>query len=213
MPESRTAAQAHSRTGPILECRGVMQRHGARTVLAVESLSLGAGERVAVVGPNGAGKSTLLRILAFVETPAEGSISLGGQAVQSRAALRAARRRVTLVEQRPFLFHGSVLDNVAWGLRARGESRAAAERAAREALDLLQARALEGRDSRALSGGEMQRIAVARALAVAPDVLLLDEPVSGADRAAQQAAYAAIAAAQQRRPMAVCVASHQLEDA
>jgi tungstate transport system ATP-binding protein len=197
----------------VIACRGVIQRHGTRTVLAVDELSLGAGERMAVVGPNGAGKSTLLRILAFVERPAEGALALGGRAVNTGAAMREARRRVTLVEQRPFLFHGSVLDNVAWGLRARGVAQPAAEQAARAALDLLQARPLEARDSKALSGGEMQRIAVARALACEPDVLLLDEPVSGADRAAQQAVYAAIAEAQSRRPMAVCVASHQLEEA
>jgi tungstate transport system ATP-binding protein len=182
-------------------------------VLAVDALSLGAGDRMAVVGPNGAGKSTLLRILAFVEKPAAGTLTLGGAAVVSAAARGAARRRVTLVEQRPFLFQGSVLANVMWGLRARGVEPSAAREAAQSALDLLQARSLEQRDSRALSGGEIQRIAVARALACQPDVLLLDEPVSGADRAAQQAVYAAIGAAQAARPMAVCVASHQLEDA
>ena len=207
-------AQSPSRqVARVLECRGIIQRYGPRTVLAVDSLSLGENERLAVVGPNGAGKSTLLRILAFVEMPADGSLSLGGQAVATAAARRSARRRVTMVEQRPFLFRGSVLANVAWGLRARGMARGPAESAARGALDLLQSRNLERRDSRALSGGETQRVAVARALACAPEVLLLDEPVSGADRAAQQAVYAAIGEAQARRPMAVCVASHQLEDA
>jgi molybdate transport system ATP-binding protein len=117
------------------------------------------------------------------------------------------------VEQRPFLFEGSVVANVAWGLAARGAGREAAARAARDALDLLRSSALADRDARALSEGELQRVAVARAIATAPDVLLLDEPVSGADRATQHALTAAIADLQARRPVAVCVASHQLEEA
>jgi tungstate transport system ATP-binding protein len=197
----------------MLECRGVVQRYGQRTVLRVEALSIEPGARLALVGPNGAGKSTLLRLLAFLETPREGASALDGRAVVTGAARRAARRRVTLVEQRPFLFRGTVLANVAWGLHARGAATSEATRAARAALTLLEGATLAERDVRALSEGEVQRVAVARALALEPDVLLLDEPVSGADRAAQHALYAAIAAARTRRVMTVCVASHQLEDA
>ena len=209
----RREAEEEGRGEGLLALRRIVQRRGPRTVLAIDDLALGAGQRLAVVGPNGAGKSTLLRILALIEEPAEGSVAVDGRAVATRGARAAARRRITLVEQQPFLFHGSVLDNVAWGLQARGTGREARLGRAREALDLLQARHLENRDTRKLSGGEIQRIAVARAVACEPDVLLLDEPVSGADRASQQAIYAAIAAAQARRPMAVCVASHQLEEA
>jgi tungstate transport system ATP-binding protein len=197
----------------MLECRGVVQRYGVRTVLRVDALAIAPGARLALVGPNGAGKSTLLRLLAFVESPRSGEIALDGHAVTTGAARRAARHRVTLVEQRPFLFRGTVLANVAWGLRARGVAAPEASRAAHEALALLEGAALASRDVRALSEGEVQRVAVARALALRPDVLLLDEPVSGADRAAQHALYAAIAAAQAQRSMTVCVASHQLEDA
>ena len=198
---------------PLVECRGVTRRYGPRLALRLDALSLAAGSRLALVGPNGSGKSTLLRLVAFLDAPDGGTILFGGRPADSGAARRAARRRVTLVEQRPFLFRGSVLDNVGWGLRARGVAPGDARRAGREALARLQAAALAERDARALSDGEVQRVAVARALAVAPDVLLLDEPVSGADRAAQAALYEAITAAQEARPMAVCVASHQLEEA
>jgi len=197
----------------MLECRGVVQRYGARTVLRVDALALEPGSRLALVGPNGAGKSTLLRLLAFLESPREGAVTLDGRAVASGPARRAARRRITLVEQRPFLFRGTVIANVAWGLSARGVAAPAAMRAAGAALELLEAGALASRDARALSDGEVQRVAVARALALEPEMLLLDEPVSGADRAAQHALYAAIAAARSRRSLTVCVASHQLEDA
>ncbi len=197
----------------MLEALGLRQVYAGRTVLDVDTLRLEPGARFAVVGPNGAGKSTLLRLLAFIERPAAGLLTLEGRAVASARQRLLARRRVTMVEQRPFLFRGSVLENVAWGLRARGASKADAVRTALEALSLLQAKTLAARDARGLSEGEIQRVAVARALATSPDVLLLDEPVSGADRAAQNGLYPAIAATQGRRPMTVCVASHQLEDA
>jgi tungstate transport system ATP-binding protein len=197
----------------MLEATGLRQEHQGRTVLDVPSLRLEGGTRLAVVGPNGAGKSTLLRLLAFLDRPAAGTLALDDRPVVTGRQRRRARRRITLVEQRPFLFRGTVLENVAWGQLARGASAEEARRAALDALSLLQAKTLAARESRSLSEGEIQRVAVARALALAPDVLLLDEPVSGADRAAQHALYSAITAAQGRRPMAVCIASHLLEDA
>ena len=197
----------------MLEVRGLRQVYGNRTVLRIDALKLEPGDRLALVGPNGAGKSTLLRLLALLETPADGQILVDGRPVADERSRRVARRRVTLVEQRPFLFQGTVLENVAWGHAARGFSREAARGAARTALDLLRSASLADRDTRALSDGETQRVAVARALATAPDVLLLDEPVSGADRATQQALTAAIGDAQSRGPVAVCVASHLLEEA
>ena len=191
----------------------VRQAYGGRTVLMLDALRIERDARLAIVGPNGSGKSTLLRLLAFLEAPLGGTIALDGRPVRTARERRRARARVTLVEQRPFLFRGTVLENVAWGLRARGVSAGQAQPRALEALALLHSDALAGRAARALSEGEVQRVAVARALATAPDALLLDEPVSGADRAALHALYAGIAAAQTRRPMAVCVASHLLEDA
>jgi tungstate transport system ATP-binding protein len=191
----------------------VRQTYGGRPVLAVDALRIERDARLAIVGPNGSGKSTLLRLLAFLEAPGAGTIALDGRPVRTARERRRARTRVTLVEQRPFLFRGTVLENVAWGLGARGVPAAQARARALEALSLLGSDRLAGRSARALSEGEVQRIAVARALATEPDALLLDEPVAGADRAAQHALYAGIAAAQARRPMAVCVASHLLEDA
>jgi tungstate transport system ATP-binding protein len=197
----------------MLEARGLRQYAQGRTVLAVDALRLSAGQRLAIVGPNGSGKSTLLRILALLEQPAAGTVSLDGATLVRARDRRAARRRISLVEQRPFLFRGTVLDNVAYGLVARRVAAAEAGRRAAAALALLEALPLAPRDARALSEGEAQRVAVARALAAEPDVLLLDEPASGADRAARRSLYSAIAAAQARRPLAVGVASHHLEDA
>lgn len=195
------------------EVAGLRQEFAGRAVLALDSLTIEGGARLAVVGPNGSGKSTLLRLLAFVDRPSAGSIALEGRPVQTRAARRDARRRVTLVEQRPYLFRGTVADNVAYGLRARGAGAAAARERAGAALALLRLQELAGRDARALSEGEIQRVAVARALALEPVALLLDEPVSGADRAARHALFEALAAEQARRPLTIVFASHLLEDA
>ena len=195
------------------EAAGLRQEFGGRTVLALDALSVREGARLAVVGPNGAGKSTLLRLLAFVDTPAAGTIALDGHRVASAAERKLARRRVTMVEQRPYLFRGSVTDNVAYGLRARGVAGPVAAERAEAALARLRLRELAGRDARALSDGEVQRVAVARALALEPVAVLLDEPVSGADRAAHHALFEALAAEQARRPLTIVFASHLLEDA
>ncbi len=195
------------------EVAGLRQTYGGRTVLALDGLTVEAGARLAVVGPNGAGKSTLLRLLAFLEPPVAGSIALEGRAVAGRAARRDARQRVTLVEQRPYLFRGTVEHNVAYGLGVRRLGATAARERVDAALARLRLRDLALRDARALSEGEVQRVAVARALALEPVALLLDEPVSGADRAAQHALLQALAEEQARRPLTIVFASHLLEDA
>jgi molybdopterin-binding protein len=196
-----------------LEVSGLRRAYAGRTVLALDALAVDPGSRLAVVGPNGAGKSTLLRLLAFLEPPTAGSVALDGVAVHGPAARRRARRQVTLVEQRPYLFRGTVERNVAYGLKVRGVRPDAARGRVQEALARLRLQELAGRDARALSDGEIQRVAVARALALEPRALLLDEPVSGADRAAQHALLAALAEEQDRRPLAIVFASHLLEDA
>ena len=195
------------------EVAALRQEFGGRAALALASLAVREGARLAVVGPNGAGKSTLLRLLAFLDTPTAGTIAFDGRQVASASERRAARRRVTMVEQRPYLFRGTVLGNVAYGLRSRGVPRSEAGERAAAALARLRMREFAGRDTRALSEGEIQRVAVARALAVEPVALLLDEPVSGADRAAQHALFEALAAEQSRRPLTIVFASHLLEDA
>ncbi|MGH7671533.1 MAG: ATP-binding cassette domain-containing protein [Gemmatimonadales bacterium] len=198
----------------MVELRGVRHRYEGRLVLDLERFAVPAGALLAIVGHNGSGKSTLLRLLALLETPTEGEVWLGGARVpRGAAALPALRRRVTLVEQRPMLFRGTVLDNLGYGLRARGMRRTEVNRMVGEVAERLGLGPLLARRRHELSDGEVQRVAVARALALRPDVLLLDEPASSADRAAAGALYRALAAERAARPLAVCIASHQLEDA
>jgi tungstate transport system ATP-binding protein len=196
----------------MVELRNVRHRYEGRVVLDIEQFTVPDRALLAIVGHNGAGKSTLLRVLALLERPTEGRILLNGTEVPRRPPA-TVRRRVTLVEQRPVLFRGTVRDNIAYGLAARGMAPSAAGGIVAEVSERLGLGPLLGRRRHELSDGEVQRIAVARALALRPDVLLLDEPVSSADRAAAGALYRALAAERAARPLAVCIASHQLEDA
>jgi len=200
----------------MLELVGVRHRYDGRVVLDIERFAVAPGAGVAIVGPNGSGKSTLLRLLALLERPSEGEVRLGGVVVAGGKAARAGagvRRSITLVEQRPVLLRGTVRENLEFGLQVRGIRRMEVNRRVERTAAQLGIGALLQRKRHELSDGEVQRVAVARALAVEPDVLLLDEPASSADRAAAQMLYRALAEERARRPLAVCLASHQLEDA
>src|SRR5881398_1691668 len=201
----------------MLELVGVRHCYGGRMVLDLERFAVPPGALIAMVGPNGSGKSTLLRLLALLEQPTEGEVRLDGEPVCGGPArsrpTAAARRRVTLVEQRPVLFRGTVRENLGYGLVVRGVRRIEVNRVVDNVAARFGIAPLLERHRHQLSEGEVQRVAVARALAVEPEVLLLDEPVSSADRAAAQTLYRALAEERTRRPLAICLASHQLEDA
>jgi molybdopterin-binding protein len=159
----------------------VRARVQARSVTRLNiSLEVELGSVVAVVGPNGAGKTTLLRTVAgLVDPSVDSRVIVAGIDVTDDPP---ARRRVAYVPQQGALFpHLSVLDNVAYGLRATGVGRAKARTLATEELRRLGIDGLAGRRPRSLSGGQAQRVALARALAVDPDVLLLDEPTASLD--------------------------------
>lgn len=147
-------------------------------MLDLDALDLGAAQVTAVVGPNGAGKTTLLRLLAFLESPASGTLEFRGRRVPDadRAALR---RQVTLVAQSPLLFRRTVRANVAYGVRARSLPSEARVDAALAAVGLSE---FGDRPAWTLSGGEAQRVAIARALAIDPPVFLFDEPTANVDR-------------------------------
>jgi ABC-type sulfate/molybdate transport systems ATPase subunit len=191
-------------------CRGLHVTDRGREVLAVDSLEVADGETLAVLGPNGAGKSTLLRALAHLEPrAARAEVLLDGEPV-GPAQLRTA---VAAVLQRPVLQRASVLDNAAAGLRLRGTPRARARRLARPWLDALGIAHLADRHARTLSGGEAQRVAVARALAVESRVLLLDEPFAGLDATTRADLIADLRTALNRSTAAVVLVTHDRDEA
>src|SRR5205809_50113 len=189
----------------MLELAAVRQASEGRVVVDLERFAVAPGAMIAIVGHNGSGKSTLLRLLALLERPAAGEVRWDGAVVSSpRVRPRAAaRRRITLVEQRPVLLRGTVRANIGFGLKVRGQRGGEAEKTVTVVAERLGITGLLERRRHELSDGEVQRVAVARALAVAPDVLLLDEPVSSADRAAAQALHGPLAEERRARGLAI----------
>jgi tungstate transport system ATP-binding protein len=149
-------------------------------VLAIDRLAVAPGEVLAVIGPNGAGKSTLLLALALLLVPDRGRVRFRGRPADADGAL-THRRRIGLVLQDPLLLDTTVFDNVAAGLRFRGLPRAEIAARVGEWLARLGIAALARRPARALSGGEAQRVSLARAFALRPEVLLLDEAFNALD--------------------------------
>ena len=164
----------------ILEVEDLRIRRGGVQVLDLPRFSVAAEEKVAVVGPNGAGKSSLLLGLACLLRRETGTICFRGEPVTERGET-SYRRKIAMVFQEPLLFDTTVLDNVAEGLRIRGKRREEARDVARDSLELFKVGHLTGRSAHKLSGGEAQRVSLARAFAVRPELLLMDEPFSSLD--------------------------------
>ncbi len=156
-------------------------RRGARAVLQVSHLDIQRGESLAVIGPNGAGKSTLLLALALLVRPSEGQVWFDGEPVTHATDLTRLRRRMAVVFQEPLLVDQSVFHNVALGLRLRGLRGPEVEQRVVAWLERLGIAHLARRSARSLSGGEAQRTSLARAFALQPDLLLLDEPFAALD--------------------------------
>jgi iron(III) transport system ATP-binding protein len=172
----------------MLELRDLTKVFAAKTgsVRAVDdvSFSVDRGELVSLLGPSGCGKTTTLRLIAGFETATSGSILLAGRDV---SRLPPQQRETGMVFQNYALFpHLDVFENVAFGLRTRGDSRADIERRVSRALELVDLAGYGPRRVQELSGGQQQRVAVARALAPEPPLLLLDEPLSNLDAALRE---------------------------
>jgi molybdopterin-binding protein len=164
----------------ILDIHDLLIQRGERTVLTVDRLQVTEGEVLAVIGPNGAGKSTFLLSIARLLRPARGRITFHGQPLDALGELEY-RRRIALVLQEPLLLDTSVFENVAAGLRYRRLPKSEINQRVGEWLKRLGVAHLSERRARRLSGGEAQRVSLARAFAIQPEILLLDEPFSALD--------------------------------
>ncbi len=164
---------------PLVSFTGVSKRFGQTWAVKSLDLSINRGEFVALMGPSGCGKTTTLRMLAGLEEPTEGTISIGGRVMNGIAA---HERDTPMVWQSlalfPFL---NVRENVEFGLKMRGVARAERREKAQEWLDRLGMSEFSGRGIEQLSGGQKQRVALARSLVTEPEMLLLDEPLSALD--------------------------------
>lgn len=173
----------------ILEGHDLAVRRGQRVVAKAHHISIEQGETLAVLGPNGSGKTSLLLALATL-LPVTGDLLHRGRPIQD---LVAFRRRSAVVFQRPLLLDRSVLDNAGLGLELRGIAASERKHRAQEALERFGIGALAKRPAVALSGGEAQRVSLARAFAVSPEILFLDEPFSALDPPTREALVADLA--------------------
>ncbi|HKJ11176.1 MAG TPA: ABC transporter ATP-binding protein [Ornithinimicrobium sp.] len=196
-----------------LELDRVSFRHPGSTRDAVHHLSLTvpAGSMVALLGSSGSGKSSALRVAAGLLTPRAGEVRLGGT---SLTAVAPQHRGMAMMFQKPLLFpHLSVIDNVAFSARVAGQPRAQARAGAARFLDLVHLGELASRRSRELSGGQEQRVSLARALAATPEVLLLDEPFGALDTAVREAMYDLLGEIRAVLEPTVVLVTHDLTEA
>jgi molybdopterin-binding protein len=170
---------ASSAMDPLLRGENLIRSYDGRRVVDVDSVEVRGGEVLAVLGPNGAGKSTLMRLLAGLESPDGGRLYYKGRQVQRHD--RSLRRAAAAVLQRPYLWRGTVLQNVEYGMKLRRVPAAERKTRVRAALEMLDVTALAETPVDTLSGGEAQRVALARALVLQPEILFLDEPTADLD--------------------------------
>jgi len=189
-----------------IEARGVAYRVAGAAVLSGIDFAAAEGETALLIGPNGAGKTTLLRILSLLLAPSAGEVFYDG----SSAALSAPllRRRISFLPQKPVLLNGSVSANLLFPLRLR--SGAGREKAAREWLSEVGLEGKADQNALTLSGGEAQRLALARALVYRPEAILLDEPFLNLDPLSEGIVERIIARLQgEKRTIVLCL--HDLE--
>jgi len=195
-------------TNYLLECREVSRELPApesKLLLRGVSFGVAKGEVLAILGPSGAGKSTLLRLLNRLDEPTAGTILLDGQDYRELCP-RALRRRVGMIMQRAHLFPGSVAQNVCFGPSQHGLSMGAAE--VESLLDQVGLAGYSDRDAGTLSGGEAQRVAITRALANSPELLLLDEPTSALDPASKESVEQLLGSIVRERALACLWVTH-----
>ncbi len=195
----------------LYEADELIRRFKGRTVLNLGHLEIEREKIYALIGANGAGKTTLLNLLAFLDRPSTGQLKFCGQIVHSgRQSLLALRRRVVLVDQYPILFTGPVWKNVEFGLKVRGIAKQTRLRRVKEVLELVGMEKFQTADAHTLSGGESKRVALARALAITPEVLLCDEPTANVDEENQEIILTILEKINRERRTSIVMATHYL---
>ncbi|MGC8879608.1 MAG: ABC transporter ATP-binding protein [Anaerolineae bacterium] len=197
----------------ILRAENLIVQRSGRTALDIPLLEVLRGEVLAIIGPNGAGKSTLLLTLALLLSPTEGRLWFDGLLIDRHVDRVALRRRTAVVFQEPLLLDLSVYDNVALGLRLRGVPGPERERRIAYWLERFGIARLARRAARDLSGGEAQRTSLARAFALSPEVLFLDEPFAGLDEPTRAGVMEHLGAAMRETGVTAVFVTHDRNEA
>jgi ABC-type Fe3+/spermidine/putrescine transport system ATPase subunit len=207
----RSATSSDSAERPFLVIEGLRKVYGGVTAADITRLEARRGELLTLLGPSGCGKTTTLRCIAGLVQADAGAIVVDGRDI---TALPTHKRNLGMVFQNYAIFpHMTVFDNVAYGLRGRGLSKAAIGERVAEALHLVELTGYEARYRHQLSGGQQQRVALARAVAYEPDVLLLDEPFSNLDAKLRKSMRLQVRKLQQRLALTTVFVTHDQQEA
>jgi tungstate transport system ATP-binding protein len=192
----------------LLEIQNLTKIYEGKLVLENINLEIEKGTTLGLIGPTGCGKTTLLRIIDLLERPSYGKILFNG--VEANNSEQQIRRRIGMVFQNPIVFKGTVYDNIRYGLKVRGEIEDSYQEEITTLLDSLGLAGYEDRNASTLSGGETQRIALARALITKPDLLLLDEPTANLDPMSTERIENLISELSRRNETTIIMATHNL---
>lgn len=193
--------------------KGITKKYGEKVVLDKITMEFERGSTTCILGPNGAGKTTLLRILNMLEKPDGGEIFFDDVPVGLHSTSRIAiQRRMTMVMQQASMFNTSVFNNIAYGLRVRNKNENEIRAKVESIMRVLEIIDFADKPALSLSGGEMQKVSVARALVLEPDVLFLDEPTVHLDTWGRRLVYNAIFSLQSRHSTTIVLATYDLAE-
>ncbi len=191
------------------EIKGLTKKFSNRTVVDIEELFLEKEKIFSLLGPNGAGKSTLLSILGFLSSPDSGEIMFMGQKITyTQKILLPLRKRVVFVDQNPILFTGTVKKNLEFGLKIRKLDKKEMDKRVAHSLELVGLQDYASMPAHRLSGGETKRAALARAIALSPEVMLCDEPTASVDPENQESVNQAIKIINQENKVSILFTTH-----
>jgi len=193
----------------IAELNNISKIYGEITAIKNLTLKIPRNQIFTLIGPNGSGKTTLLKILAFLEKPTKGTVTFNGELVKE-GNLDRLRLNSTMVFQKTALFDTSVAKNIAYGLKFRGFSKNEIDEKLRSVLKMVRLEGYEKRRAKKLSGGEQQRVSLARAIALGTELLLLDEPTANLDQKNMSITEAAISQIVQERNTTIVLATHNM---
>lgn len=164
----------------LLVGKEIIKYYGKEKVLDISEITIKQGSILVLMGPNGSGKTTLIKILSQLEEKNTGGIYYQGEKINKKDSLKV-RRKIGFIWQKPLLYRGSVYDNIALGLKYRKMRKAEIQKRVYQVLDRLKITDLKDREARKLSGGEQQKVSIARTLITEPGLIFIDEPNTSLD--------------------------------
>ena len=195
----------------MIRISNLSRRAGGKTILESIDLKIQSGEIFTLIGPSGSGKTTLLRLINLLDTPSTGKIVFDGTDTSENEKIRlSVRRRMGMVFQKPAMLNTTVAENIAFGLKFRGVEKSQIDKNVQSALDLVGLPGFSKRKAITLSGGEMQRVSIARAMVTEPEVLLLDEPTANLDPVSAEVIEDLILKINKELPTTIILSTHDL---